>query len=111
MPSSEKFRDHVLQQFNAELPNGAFRVTTRKMMGEYILYVDGKIFGGIYDDRLLVKPVAATLAMLPGAKRQLPYEGAKPMLRVTNEQIEDNGLLVRLLDAMLPELPAAKKKK
>ena len=106
MPSSEKFRDHVLQQFKGEL-----RVTTRKMMGEYILYADGKIFGGIYDDRLLVKPVAAALTMLPGAKKQLPYEGAKPMLRVTNEQIDDNGLLVRLLDAMLPELPAAKAKK
>ena len=106
MPSSEKFRDHVLQQFKGEL-----RVTTRKMMGEYILYADGKIFGGIYDDRLLVKPVPAALAMLPDAKKQLPYDGAKPMLRVTNEQIEDNGLLVRLLDAMLPELPAAKAKK
>ena len=106
MPSSEKFRDYVLQQFKGEL-----RVTTRKMMGEYILYADGKIFGGIYDDRLLVKPVPAALAMLPDAKKQLPYDGAKPMLRVTNEQIEDNGLLVRLLDAMLPELPAAKAKK
>ena len=61
MPSSEKFRDHVLEQFNAELPNGGFRVTTRKMMGEYILYADGKIFGGIYDDRLLVKPVPAAM--------------------------------------------------
>ena len=106
MPSSEKFRDHVLQQFKGEL-----RVTTRKMMGEYILYADGKIFGGIYDDRLLVKPVSAAVAMLSGAKKQLPYDGAKPMLRVTNEQIEDCGLLVRLLDAMLPELPAAKAKK
>ena len=106
MPSSEKFRDYVLQQFKGEL-----RVTTRKMMGEYILYADGKIFGGIYDDRLLVKPVSTAVAMLPGAKKQLPYEGAKPMLRVTNEQIEDNGLLVRLLDAMLPELSAAKAKK
>ena len=110
MPSSEKFRDHVLQQFKGEL-----RVTTRKMMGEYILYAEGKSFGGIYDDRLLVKPVPAALAMLPSAKKQLPYEGAKPMLRVTNEQIGDNDLLVRLLDAMLPELQApaktAKKKK
>ena len=111
MPSSEKFRDHVLAQFNGELFDGGFRVTTRKMMGEYILYADGKIFGGIYDDRLLVKPVAAAKAMLPDAKLQLPYDGAKPMLRVTAEQIADNGLLVRLLDAMLPELPAVKKKK
>ena len=86
MPSSEKFRDHVLEQFNGKLLEGGFRVTTRKMMGEYILYADGKIFGGIYDDRLLVKPVP------------------------TNEQIEDGDLLVRLLDAMLPELLTAKKK-
>ena len=104
MPSSEKFRDYVLGQFNGMLLEGGFRVTTRKMMGEYILYADGKIFGGIYDDRLLVKPV-------PAAKKQLPYDGAKPMLRIINEQIEDNGLLVRLLDAMLPELPAPKAKK
>ena len=65
MPSSEKFRDHVLQQFNENLLEGGFCVTTRKMMGEYILYVDGKVFGGIYDDRLLVKSVPAALAMLP----------------------------------------------
>jgi len=104
-----KFRDYVVAQFKGEL-----RVTTRKMMGEYILYADGKVFGGIYDDRLLVKPVPAAVEMLPGAKKQLPYDGAKPMLRITAEQIEDGDLLVRLLDAMLPELPApkpAKKKK
>ena len=106
MPSSQKFRDHVVEQFKGEL-----RVTTRKMMGEYILYADGKIFGGIYDDRLLVKPVPAAVAMLPSAKKQLPYEGAKPMLRITAEQIEDSAFLAKLLDSMLPELPAAKKKK
>ena len=111
MPSSEKFRDHVLQQFNGKLLEGGFCVTTRKMMGEYILYADGKIFGGIYDDRLLVKPVAAAKAMLSDAKLQLPYDGAKPMLRVTAEQIADNGLLARLQEAMFPELPAGKKKK
>ena len=106
MPSSEKFRDHVLQQFKGDL-----RVTTRKMMGEYILYADGKIFGGIYDDRLLVKPVPAAVAMLSAAKKQLPYDGEKPMLRVTNDQIEDGEFLAKLLDAMLLELPAAKVKK
>ena len=105
MPSSQKFRDHIVEQFKGEL-----RVTTRKMMGEYILYADGKIFGGIYDDRLLVKPVPAALKLLPGAKKQLPYEGAKPMLRITAEQIEDSAFLVQLLDAMLPEVPAPKKK-
>lgn len=111
MPSSEKFRNHVLEQFNGKLLEGGFRVTTRKMMGEYILYADGKIFGGIYDDRLLVKPVAVALAMLPGAKKQLPYEGAKPMLCVTNDQIADSKFLAKLLDAMLPEVPAPAKKK
>ena len=105
MPSSETFRDHVLQQFKGEL-----RVTTRKMMGEYILYADGKVFGGIYDDRLLIKPVPAALAMLPNAKKQLPYDGAKPMLRITDEQIADSAFLAKLLDAMLPEVPAPKKK-
>ena len=110
MPSSEKFRDYVLAKFNGELLEGGFRVTTRKMMGEYILYADGKIFGGIYDDRLLVKPVAAAVAMLPNAKKQLPYDGAKPMLRITDEQIEDSAFLAKLLDAMLPEVPAPKKK-
>ena len=108
MPSSEKFRDYVVAQFNGKLLDGGFRVTTRKMMGEYILYADGKIFGGIYDDRLLVKPVTAAKAMLPNAKLQLPYDGAKAMLRITDEQIADKGLLARLLNAMLPELPAAK---
>ena len=106
MASTKEYRDFILEQLS-ELDEVSFRA----MMGEYILYYRGRLFGGIYDDRLLVKPVAAALAMLPGAKKQLPYEGAKPMLRVTNEQIEDNGLLVRLLDAMLPELPAVKKKK
>ena len=105
MPSSQKFRDYVVGQFKGEL-----RVTTRKMMGEYILYADGKIFGGIYDDRLLVKPVPAALAMLPNAKKQLPYDGAKPMLRITDEQIADGAFLAKLLDPMLPDVPAPKKK-
>ena len=95
----------MVAQFKGEL-----RVTTRKMMGEYILYADGKVFGGIYDDRLLVKPVPAAVAMLPSAKKQLPYEGAKPMLRITAEQIEDGAFLAKLLDDMLPEVPAPKKK-
>ena len=105
MPSSQKFRDYVVGQFKGEL-----RVTTRKMMGEYILYADGKVFGGIYDDRLLVKPVPAALAMLPNAEKQLPYDGTKPMLRITDEQIADSEFLAKLLDAMLPEVPAPKKK-
>ena len=95
MSSSEKFRDYVLGQFNGKLLEGGFRVTTRKMMGEYILYADGKIFGGIYDDRLLVKPVPAARALLPDAPEEAPYEGAKPMLLVEDmeEDIDFNDLL------------------
>ena len=104
MASTKSYLDFIMEQLP---PETAYRA----MIGEYVLYYRGRVFGGVYDDRLLVKPVPAALTMLPGAKKQLPYEGAKPMLRVTNEQIEDNGLLVRLLDAMLPELPAAKAKK
>ena len=103
MASSKEYLDYVLEQLS-ELDEVSFRA----MMGEYILYYRGRVFGGIYDDRLLVKPVAAALAKLPNAKKQLPYDGAKPMLRVTDEQIADKGLLARLLNAMLPELPAAK---
>ncbi len=78
------------------------------MMGEYILYYKGKIFGGIYDDRLLIKPVKAACSMMPKAPCERPYEGAKEMLLVEN--LDDSSFLVKLLDAMFDELPAPKKK-
>jgi len=106
MPSSQKFRDYVVSQFS-DGPH----VTTRKMMGEYILYAESKVFGGIYDDRLLVKPVPTAKALLPNAKLQLPYNGAKPMLRITDEQIADKALLAQLTEAMFQELPSPAKKK
>ncbi len=79
------------------------------MMGEYILYYRGKIIGGIYDDRFLVKPVKSAIKMMPEAERQLPYEGAKEMLAVDN--VDDREFLMKLLEAMYDELPAGKKKK
>ena len=79
----------------------------RAMMGEYILYYNGKIVGGIYDDRFLVKPVKAAVAMLPDAKKELPYEGGKEMLLV--EDVDNRELLRDLLQAMYEELPAGKK--
>ena len=103
MPSSEKFRDHVLQQFKGEL-----RVTTRKMMGEYILYADGKIFGGIYDDRFLVKLTDSSRRLMPSAPLELPYEGAKEMLRVDDEI--SGVFLKELLNATFDELTTPKKK-
>ena len=104
MASTKEYLDFVMEQLA-----GLDGVTARAMMGEYILYYQGRIVGGVYDDRFLVKATPAALAMLPGAPRELPYEGAKEMLLV--DRIEDRGFLEELLEAMLPELPAPKKKK
>lgn len=79
------------------------------MMGEYIIYYRGKIVGGIYDDRFLVKLTKSAAAMMPDADRELPYEGAKKMLLVDN--VENKEFLRELLEAMYEELPAPKKKK
>jgi len=79
------------------------------MMGEYLLYYGGKVVGGIYDDRLLVKPTPSAAARMPEAPRQLPYPGAKEMLLVENP--EDRAFLRQLFAAMQDELPPPKKKK
>ena len=79
------------------------------MMGEYIIYYRGRIVGGIYDDRFLVKPTESAMAMMPDALRQLPYEGAKKMLAV--DDVENREFLCNLLEAMYSELPEPKRKK
>ena len=89
--------------------SGLEDVSSRAMMGEYILYHRGKIVGGIYDDRFLVKPVKAAVAMMPEAALEVPYEGAKEMLLVDN--VDDKEFLCSLLEAMYDELPVPKKKK
>ena len=78
-------------------------------MGEYIIYYRGKIVGGIYDDRFLIKPVKAAKTMMPDANMELPYEGAKEMLLV--EDVENKDFLCELLEAMYEELPSPKKKR
>ena len=104
MASSKEYLDFVLEQLS-DLDG----ITVRPMMGEYLLYVDGRLAGGVYDNRLLVKPVPAALALLPDAPQETPYPGAKPMLLV--EEVEDGAFLRELLVAMEPELPAPKPKK
>ena len=79
------------------------------MMGEYIIYYRGKVVGGIYDDRFLVKPTKSATAMMPNAVMELPYEGAKEMLLV--DDVDNKEFLRVLLEAMYEELPAPKKKK
>lgn len=104
MASSKEYLQYVLDQIN--LPDA---VTYRSMMGEYILYYQGKIFGGIYDDRLLFKPVQAAKNYMPYAPMELPYDGAKAMLLVQN--IDDGDFLRETIRAMAPELPVPRKRK
>ena len=102
MASSKEYLDFIMDQF-LDLED----VTARKMMGEYIIYYRGKIVGGIYDDRFLVKPVPAAVALMPDAQKELPYEGAKEMLLVDN--VDNREFMCNMLRAMYDELPAAKK--
>lgn len=83
-------------------------VTHRAMMGEYILYYRGKVVGGIYDDRFLLKITPASQRLLPDAARATPYEGAKDMILV---EVEDREVLRDVMDAMWEDLPAPKRKK
>ena len=103
MASSKEYLDFILGQLS-----GLEDVTFRKMMGEYLIYYQGKLVGGIYDDRFLVKPTEAALKMMPDAHRELPYEGAQEMLLV--EECDDPEFMCALLEAMAPDLPAPKRR-
>ena len=104
MASSKEYLDFILEQVS-ELDN----VSYKAMMGEFIIYYNGKIIGGIYDDRFLVKPVKSAIALMPNAKYELPYDGAKEMLLV--EDVDNKEFLIGLFDAMYDDLPAPKPKK
>ena len=104
MASSKEYLEFILEQL-AELEE----ITYRAMMGEYILYYRGKIVGGIYDDRLLIKPVKSAISLMPDAMYELPYEGAKEMLLV--DDVDNKDFLAQLFNAMYEELPNPKKKK
>lgn len=103
MASSREYLDFILEQLS-----GLENVTWKTMMGEYIIYWRGKIVGGIFDDRFLVKPTKSAVAMMPDAERELPYEGAKEMLLA---DVDNREFLEELLEAMYDELPAPKQKK
>ncbi|MDO4810020.1 MAG: TfoX/Sxy family protein [Eubacteriales bacterium] len=103
MASSKEYLNFIIDHLS-----GLNGMSYRAMMGEYILYYNGKIVGGIYDDSFLVKPVKTAVAMLPDAKMELPYEGGKEMLLV--EDVDNKDFLQDLLQAMYEELPVVKKK-
>ena len=101
---SKEYLEFILGQL-AELDE----ITYRAMMGEYIIYYRGKIVGGIYDDRLLVKPIKSSISYMPKATYELPYDGAKEMLLV--EDVDNKEFLTGLFNAMYDELPTPKSKK
>ena len=78
------------------------------MMGEYLIYCCGKLIGGIYDDRFLIKRTKTAESLMPDAPYERPYDGAKEMLMV--DRIDDKTFLAELVNGMLPELPEPKKK-
>lgn len=104
MASSREYLEFILGQLS-ELEE----ITYRAMMGEFIIYYHGRIVGGIYDNRLLVKPVKAAIGFMPTAPYELPYEGAKEMLLVS--EVDNREFLKDLFNAMYAELPAPKPKK
>ena len=93
MASSKEYLEFILGQLS-ELEE----ITYRAMMGEFIIYYRGKIVGGIYDDRLLVKPVKSAISYMPTAPYELPYEGAKEMLLV--DEVDNKEFLTGLFNAM-----------
>lgn len=104
MASSKEYLQFISEQLS-ELNE----ISYRAMMGEYIIYYRGKIVGGIYDDRLFVKPTKAAINLMPEAPYEIPYDGAKEMLMV--EDVDNKNFLTGLFNAMYNELPVPKSKK
>ena len=104
MASNKEYLEFILEQLS-----DLEEISYRAMMGEYIIYYRGKVVGGIYDDRFLVKPTKSAVYMMPNADMELPYEGANEMLLV--DDVENREFWRTLLEAMYEELPARKKKK
>ena len=103
MASGKEYLQYIMDQLSA-----VEEVSYRPMMGEYVIYCRGKVVGGIYDDRFLVKPTKSARALMPDASMELPYEGAKEMLLV--DRLEDRVFLKSLFEATVLDLPAPKKR-
>lgn len=104
MATSKEYLAFILDQLSE-----ADGVSYRGMMGEYVLYCRGRVVGGIYDNRLLVKDIPAARALMPDARAELPYEGGKAMLMVND--LDDRAHLARLFDTLAEKLPLPKEKK
>jgi len=104
MASAKEYLDFILEQLS-DLSD----ISYKSMMGEYIIYYQGKIIGGIYDNRLLIKPTKTAKLKMPDAPLEQPYENAKEMLLVEN--IDNREFLNDLLNSIIDELPAPKKRR
>ena len=102
MPSSQSYLDFIMDQLSS-----LDGVCYRAMMGEYILYYKDRVIGGIYDDRLLVKPTKTAGSMMPDASIERPYPGGREMIMVDN--VDDSEFLCRLVEAVADELPLPRK--
>lgn len=103
MPSSKEYLNFILEQLS-----NLTDITYKAMMGSFLIYYRGKLVGGIYNDRLLVKPVKSAVAYMPQPTYSFPYEGAKEMLLVDN--VDDKTYLAGLFEAMFDDLPMPKNK-
>ena len=104
MASRKEYLQFILEQLS-----DLEEITYRAMMGEFIIYYRGKIVGGIYDDRLLEKPVKSAISYMRTPSYELPYEGAKEMLLV--DEVDNKEFLMGLFNAMYDELPVPKVRK
>ena len=103
MSSSKDYLDFVLLQL-ADLE----QISYRAMMGEYVIYYRGKVVGGIFDNRFLIKPTKTAITMMPDASHEIPYPGAKEMLLM---DVDDQALMMDVIKAIYDELPVTKKKR
>ena len=107
MPSN---KEHLARALGALAGDG--EVTYRQMMGEYMIYCRGKLVGGVYDNRLLLKRTPSAERILAesecGVRRAVPYEGAKEQLDFSGAGAE---LVRRAVEALVRELPEPKRKK
>ena len=100
MASGKEYMNFILEQCNG--------LSARAMMGEFVLYYGGKVVGGVYDNRLLVKPTPTAKKLMPNAPTELPYTGTKEMLLVEN--MDDRAFLQSLFAAIAEEVPTPKRR-
>lgn len=105
MATSKEFHDYVLENLRR-----AGVVSTRKMMGEYLVYFGDRLAGNICDNRLLLKQTEASLRLLPDAEKEYPYKGSKTLMLLV-EDFENEGLMRQIIEEMYFQLPEPSQKK